>query len=95
MAVLVLLGLLIQTVEHIVLVVQKDAALWKVFLYMGITVVYLLTVWFWLIVPYKRSERMIQRFLEGHIIIESSDFDEVLLTPSIRRQMESFPPIRP
>lgn len=89
MAVLVLLGLLIQTVEHIVLVVQKDAALWKVFLYMGITVVYLLTVWFWLIVPYKRSERMIQRFLEGHIIIESSDFDEVLLTPSIRRQMEA------
>jgi len=89
MAALVLIVLLIQTTEHIFLVVQGREALWKLFLYMAVIVVYSVAVWFWIIVPYKKSERLIRRFLEGHIMIDSSDFDTVLLSPSVRQQMKA------
>jgi len=44
--------------------------------------------WIWIIVPYRRSEKMIRRLLNGYIFSDDAEFDFAALTPAIRDQVE-------
>lgn len=44
--------------------------------------------WFWVIVPYTDSEKMVRRFLEGYFFTDGMDLGMPLLTPSVQAQME-------
>ncbi len=52
------------------------------------TIGYGLAGWFWIGVPYLRSERMIKRFLNGYFFSESEDLDMTVLTPYMNSQMK-------
>ncbi|MDO4633369.1 MAG: histidine kinase [Eubacteriales bacterium] len=47
----------------------------------------LLAGWFWIVVPYRKSELILLRFLEGHIL-SYEDVALVTLTPYTKKQME-------
>lgn len=44
--------------------------------------------WFWLCRPYRRCERMMNRFLEGYLFSETEDMELLNLTPALQKQME-------
>lgn len=93
------LGLLVlgmMTVMFLVAVweyVQERRTLWPA-VFMGISeIIYCLAGWFWIIKPYRNSERIIERFLEGYLVSESDAAQAAMLTPYTAGQikfMEKF-----
>ena len=56
-------------------------------------VLYCLVGWFWIIKPYRNSEKIIERFLEGYLISETDGKQTAMLTPYTAEQikfMEKF-----
>lgn len=56
-------------------------------------VLYCLVGWFWIIKPYRNSEKIIERFLEGYLISETDGKQAAMLTPYTAEQikfMEKF-----
>lgn len=44
--------------------------------------------WFWIMLPYLRSEKIARRFLEGYYFSDSEEFDLAVLTPYMSDQMK-------
>lgn len=44
--------------------------------------------WFWIIVPYRKSEKMIQRFLDGYVFSGNENLDISAVTPTMYQQLE-------
>lgn len=82
--------LLIQSVRKLALFFQGEEALWKPLAYLALSAAYAALIWFWIVLPYRRSERFVKRFLEGHIIYDEEIFRIPLLTPSTRQQIEAM-----
>lgn len=80
--------LLLFCIVQTVLVLRGDVMAWTVLVPYLFTVVYLTAGWHWIVMPYLRLERRIRRFLDGHMLTESEEFDLAALTPSMRAQME-------
>lgn len=53
-----------------------------------LTIGYLLVAWFWIIMPYQKSEKWVKRFLDGYIISDTKDMDAFMATPSMSWQVE-------
>ena len=56
-------------------------------------VLFCLVGWFWIIKPYRNSEKIIERFLEGYLISETDGKQAAMLTPYTAEQikfMEKF-----
>lgn len=56
----------------------------------GLLFSFLGTVWFWIVRPYRKSEKWMMHFLEGYVISDQKDLDSFLLTPSMKRQVETI-----
>lgn len=61
--------------------------LWPVLLFLAAAVGLVMTGWLWIIQPYRRTEKMIRRFLDGYILMDS-DLDVVNLTPMMQEQLK-------
>lgn len=88
--VVLFLFLTIQTGIQFVLFLHGEVPLWHPVLLAAATVSYLAVNWFWVIVPYKKSEKWVRRFLDGYIITDVGEFDSFLLTPTTKLQIEEM-----
>ncbi|EET58653.1 ATPase/histidine kinase/DNA gyrase B/HSP90 domain protein [Marvinbryantia formatexigens DSM 14469] len=43
--------------------------------------------WVWIVLPYRRCERMLQRLAEGYPFSDAKDFDDAALTPVMHSQL--------
>ena len=66
----------------------EETVLWAGF-YVVVALLYFLVVWFGVVLPYRRSELLVQRFLDGYLI-EGKDFEKVFQSPSMKRQVEEI-----
>lgn len=88
MAAMIGLCLMAYQAEQTILLWQGEICVWKWLLHLGITGFYFAAAWFWIFIPYRRSEKFVERIQDGHMISGSGDLNNVLLTPSAKRQME-------
>lgn len=88
LSVFVFLLLLIQSAKHVYLIAQDKITLGQMLFYGAMPVLYLLVVWFWVVVPYRQSEELLERCLEGHMLSDVQMNKMVLLTPAMKRQIE-------
>lgn len=92
--ILILMGvvwalLLLATFVHFVAALKEGRSLWPAAVTAVLALVFLPVVWFWVIVPYLKSEKMVQHFMEGYIFSENGDLGTAILTPSLHQQMKS------
>lgn len=76
------------TVYHIVLCVKGTEAFWRPMLCVLFMLSYMGIVWFWIILPYRKSEKWVKRFLDGYIISDMEDMEAFSITPSMSWQVE-------
>lgn len=79
---------LFMTVVQCYFVMKGRVPVWTAFLLAVLTVGSAFGGWFWILVPYRRSERMTKRFLDGYFLSEREDFDMTVLTPYMSEQMK-------
>lgn len=73
--------------------VREQIPLWPTILTGIFGLSYCLAGWFWIIKPYRNSEKIIERFLEGYLVSEADAAQVALLTPYTAEQvkfMEKF-----
>lgn len=73
--------------------VREQIPLWLTILTGIFGLSYCLAGWFWIIKPYRNSEKIIERFLEGYLVSEADAAQVALLTPYTAEQvkfMEKF-----
>lgn len=51
---------------------------------------YLLITWFWIVRPYRKAEKWMLHFLDGYVISDLKDMESFLITPSMKRQVETM-----
>lgn len=76
------------TVYHIVLCIKGTEAFWRPLLCVLFMLSYMGIVWFWIILPYRKSEKWVKRFLDGYIISDMEDMEAFSITPSMSWQVE-------
>ena len=90
----VLFGFLIlQTLIQLILFFREEAPFFQVAFFSLFTTICFAVFWIFVIRPYRQSQRMMERILDGYILPDSSLFKEVLLTPTMEkelRQLEQF-----
>lgn len=72
---------------------REQIPLWPTILTGIFGLSYCLAGWFWIIKPYRNSEKIIERFLEGYLVSEADAAQAALLTPYTAEQvkfMEKF-----
>lgn len=80
--------ILILTIAFFVLYGQGTLPLWPAALLL-LSAVFLIIVWlFWIVAPYRQTERVIQRFLDGYLFFDGVDYDMAALTPLLRSLLE-------
>ena len=92
--VLILMGaawilLLFTALAQVVEAVRSGGGLWPAGVTAALALAFLPVGWFWVIVPYLKSEKMVQHFMEGYIFSENGDLGTAILTPSLHQQMKS------
>lgn len=87
MGITMMLMLVLLAVVQFWLFFRGEAPLWIALLPAIFAAVSLITGWFWVVIPYRHSERMVRRFLDGYLILDEN-IDMTMLTPSMRSQME-------
>ncbi|MDO5345964.1 MAG: sensor histidine kinase [Lachnospiraceae bacterium] len=70
------------------LAVKGEAPLWFAVLFLVQAVGIFLAGWFWILIPYRRSEKIIRRFVDGYLLYDDVDYDGAVLTPSLHSLME-------
>lgn len=74
---------------QLILALHGEAPVWLPVVTASLALVFLPVSWFWVIVPYRRYEKVIGHFTEGYIFAEGEGQEQAVLTPSIERQMQS------
>ena len=54
----------------------------------GLAGAYLAVFWFWVVVPYRKTEKWMKRLLDGYIISDGKDMESFRVTPSMSWQVE-------
>lgn len=72
-----------------VLALFGKAPVWPAVIMTVLALLFLPALWFGVVVPYLRSEKMIRHFIEGYIFSESEEMEQAVLTPSLQLQMQS------
>ncbi len=60
--------------------------MWSAVLYLILTAALAVTGWIWIVQPYRRSEKLLRRFLDGYILMDG-EVEVAILTPSMQEQM--------
>ena len=76
------------TVYHLVIFCRTGEAFWKTACGIFLTGAYLAVIWFWIVIPYRRSEKWMKRFLDGYILSDTEDIKSFFVTPSMSWQVE-------
>lgn len=84
---MILVLLLILTFKSLILFFHEKETGWQIIFYGTADVLYMTGCWFGVVLPYRRSELLVQRFLDGYMT-ESQDFGTVFQSPSMQLQME-------
>lgn len=87
LGIFVFLGMILLLLRNAFLYFHGQESGWNVLLSLLIVIAYTAVGWFYIIRPYKRSELLLQRFLEGYKT-ESGDFDSIFLSPYMELAME-------
>lgn len=90
LSILVFLWLLVQLANHISLFMRGFSTIGDLVIYTAIPVVYVVAIWYWIIMPYRKSEELLKRCLEGHMLSESQIEKTALLTPAMKQQIEAM-----
>ncbi len=78
-----------EAVRNVLLGLRGEETMSRAGIHVLIAVLYFLAVWFGVVLPYRRSELLVQRFLEGYLT-ESRDFAQVFQSPSMKLQMDEI-----
>jgi len=78
-----------EAARNVWLGIQGEETVLRAGIYVVVALVYFLVVWFCVILPYKRSELLVQRFLDGYLI-KGKDFEKTYQSPSMKRQVEEI-----
>ncbi len=78
-----------EAVRNMLLGIRGEETMLRAGIYVLIALLYLLAVWFGVILPYRRSEHLVQRFLDGYLL-QGKDFEKVFQSPSMKRQVEEI-----
>ena len=87
--VVTLVYFVIEAVRNVLLGMRGEETVLEAGIYVLLALVYLMVVWFGIILPYRRSELLVHRFLDGYLT-ESQDFAEVFQSPSMKLQMDEI-----
>ena len=87
LGIFVFLGMILLLLRNVFLYFHSQESGWNVVLSLLIVIAYTGVGWFYIIRPYKRSELLLQRFLEGYKT-ESGDFDSIFLSPYMEQAMD-------
>lgn len=79
----------IEAVRNVLLGMRGEETVLEAGIYVLLALVYLIVVWFGIILPYRRSELLVHRFLDGYLT-ESRDFAQVFQSPSMKLQMDEI-----
>lgn len=60
---------------------------WPAALLLAAALMFLAAGWFWIVRPYRRSEKMVRRFLDGYLI-QDENINMTIQTPSMQSQLE-------
>ena len=88
-AVIIFLYFAEEAVRNVLLELRGEETMFRACIHVLIALLYFLVVWFGVVLPYRRSELLVRRFLEGYLT-ESRDFAEVFQSPSMKRQMDEI-----
>ena len=89
-AVLVFAFLLLQAAIQLILFLRGETTLGYSAVYAAVAMVYAAVYWHWIITPYRNSEKWVGHFLDGYGLPDSREFEAFLLTPSMKRQLETM-----
>lgn len=90
LSILIFLWLLAHLINHISLYCRGVTTVGDLMVYAAIPVVYVMAVLHWIITPYRQSEELLKRCLEGHMLSESQIEKTALLTPAMKEQIEAM-----
>lgn len=74
-------------IVELYLTLEGRASFWPVILMLAALGAALLVSWLWIIIPYRRCEKMLQRLADGYIFSGSDSADMEALTPVMRSQL--------
>lgn len=83
-----LLGL--QILYHFILFLRGETSLWQAAILLIFTALCFFVFWFCVVRPYRRIQMIIERILEGCILLDSDIFGNVLLTPTMEREIRQM-----
>lgn len=90
MSVVILMILFIKAGGEVWAFLGGTGSLWEMLLSLIVLLAFLCSAWFWIIRPYRKSEKWMLHFLDGYVISDLKDMDSFLITPSMRRQVETM-----
>lgn len=90
MAVIILTVLSVRAGIHIWTFFRGSGSLFRMLLSLVLLFGFLGISWFWIIRPYKKTEKWMLHFLDGYVISDLKDMESFLITPSMKRQVESM-----
>lgn len=80
-------ALAVLAVAQLYLVWRGDASIALAALMLCVIAAALAVSWFWIVLPYRRCEKMLQRLAEGYPLADTKDFDIAALTPVMHSQI--------
>ena len=89
LGVVTLVYFVIEAVHNVLLGIRGEETVLQAGIYVLLALGYFMIVWFGIILPYRRSELLVHRFLDGYLT-ESRDFAEVFQSPSMKQQMDEI-----
>ena len=84
----VIVVLLILLIGQTIWCIRGQASWWSVILIACFGLLFVLVGWFWIMKPYQKMEKNMERFLEGYMVPEGESARAVMLTPTTDREME-------
>ncbi len=78
-----------EAVRNVLLGIHGEETVLRAGFYVVVALLYFLVVWFCVVLPYRRSELLVERFLDGYLI-EGRDFEKAFQSPSMKRQVEEI-----
>ncbi len=80
--------LVLQILIQCILFFRGEAPFWQVVLIFVFTVGFAAALWIFVVRPYKRTQMMMRRILDGYILPDKELFDKALLTPTMEMEIE-------
>lgn len=90
MALVILLILTVRAGLYVLAFFKGTESLFPMLHSLFLPLLFLTVSWFWIVRPYRKSEKWMLHFLDGYVISDLKDMDSFLVTPSMKRQVETM-----